>query len=135
MKFHDRVNLRNTHPTLYWQTMTFALMSVALAASYWFGPAPAFHPYDIPIPAVAAVFGAYGVWQIFSLSIHHLLMVRIGMASAFVFMGAWGFANTIQGIAGKASFTLPIILLAIAASHLKLLTESPVNPMTRRKAK
>lgn len=129
---HERVNIHLTHPSLYWTILFFALMSVGMAVSYWFGPAPTFNPYDIDRDLVAGVFFLYGVWQIVFLNTHYLLMVRIGMAFAGVLMGAWGFANTFQAFAGKASFTLPLVLGTIGAVHLKWLTEAPVNPVTRR---
>lgn len=129
---HDRVNLRLTHNTLYWSIMIFAIMSVALAVSYWFGPPPAFSPYNIDRDLIAWAFALYGVWQIIFINIRFLLMVRVGLTFAFILLGAWGFANTIQAFAGSASFTLPILLGAISGAHLKWLTEAPVNPMTRR---
>lgn len=129
---HVRVNIRLTHPTLYRGITLFALMSVAAAVSYWFGPAPTFNPYDIDRNLVAALFFVYGTWQLLFLNIHYLLMVRIGLLFAFVLMGAWGVANTHQGFAGNASFFLPIVLGGIAGVHLIWLIESPVNPMMRR---
>lgn len=129
---HDRVRLRSTHPTLYRSILTFALLSVGMAVSYWFGPAPTFNPYDINRDLVAGVFALYGIWQIVFLNTHYLFMVRIGMAFAGVLMGAWGWANTFQVFAGKASWTLPLVFGAIGAVHFIFLTEAPVNPTTRR---
>lgn len=131
---HVRVNLRNTHPTLYWNITLFAVFSVAAALSYWFGPAPTFNPYGIDRNLVAALFFVYGTWQLLFLNIHYLLMVRIGLLFAFVLMGSWGVANTHQVFAGNASGFLPLLLGTCAGAHLKWLTESPVNPMTRRKS-
>lgn len=125
------LDLRKTHPSLYWAILIFAIMSVGLAVSYWFGPPPAFSPFNINRDLVAGIFFVYGVWQIVFLTAHHLLMVRIGLAFAGLLMGGWGFVNTIQAFAGNASFTLPIVFVAIASLHLKLLTEAPVNPFTR----
>lgn len=126
------MRLRSTHPLLYWATTIFALASVAWAISYWFGPAPTFNPYDIDRDLVAGAFALYGVWQLVFLNIHYLLMVRIGMAFVAVLTGAWGFANTFQSFEGKASFAFPIAFGAIALLHLVLLTEAPVNPVTRK---
>lgn len=132
---HDRVNLRLTHNTLYWSIMNFAMFGVGLALSYWFGPAPTFNPYDINRNYVALAFALYGVWQIVFINIHYLLMVRIGLAFATLFFGAWGFANTLQSFAGNASFAFPLAFIFIGLAHLKWLTEAPVNPMTRRDEK
>lgn len=132
---HDRVNLRLTHSLLYWLITIFAIASVGWALSYWFGPAPTFNPYDIDRNYVAWGFFIYGTWQIIFLNIHRLLMVRIGLTFAFIYTAAWGFANTIQSFAGNASFAFPIAFVAIAAAHLIMLTEAPINPMTRLKAK
>lgn len=126
------MNLRLTHPTLYHSITMFAVVSVGLAVSYWFGPPPTFNPYDINRDLVASLFFLYGVWQFIFLNVHRLRMVRLGLAFAFVLWGAWGWANTIQVFAGKASWAFPIAFGGIAGAHLIWLTESPVNPMTQR---
>lgn len=132
---HDRVNLRLNHNTLYWNIMMFAMFSVSLALSYWFGPVPTFNPYDIDRDLVATLFALYGVWQIFFINVHYLLMVRVGLAFAAILMAGWGFANTLQSFAGKASLAFPLAFVFMGAAHLKWLTESPVNPMTRKDEK
>lgn len=131
----EKIKVRLTHPLLYSLIMGFALMSVGVALSYWFGPAPTFNPFDIDRNYVAWAFGVYGVWQIVFLNIHRLLPVRIGLTFAFVLMVGWGAANTVQSFAGNASFVFPLVFGAIGWAHFKFLGEPAINPVTRRKEK
>lgn len=135
LETHDRVRVRFTHPLLYWGIMYFALMSVGVALSYWYGPAPTFNPFDIDRNYVAWAFAVYGTWQIFFLNIHRLLPVRIGLAFAFILMVGWGAANTVQSFAGNASFVFPLVFGFMGLFHLKLLTEPAINPLARRREK
>lgn len=130
---HNRVNLRLTHPTLYWGIVMIGIGSIGIALAYWFGPAPTFRPYGIDVNLIALGFFVYGLWQMVFLHFsHHLLMIRIGLTFGGFFMPAWGLANTLQGFAGKSSFVFPIAFFILGGLQLNFLTESPVNPMTQK---
>lgn len=129
---HDKVNIRKTHPNLHRWIMAIAVGSLSLGVSYWFGPAPTFKPYGIDIRLIAVALALLGFWQIIFLLVHHLRMVRIGLAVSVSFMLFWGLSNTQQSFAGKASFTVPILYLTIGTLQVILLLEPPVNPQTRR---
>lgn len=131
-KQHNKVRIRNTHPALYRSIMTLSLMSVALAANFWTSN-PTFNPYGIPKNLIGAVFFLLGASQLVFLNVlHDLSKVRLILAASLSFFLFWGLSNTQQSFAGKASFQLPILLISIAAFHLPLLIESPINPTTRR---
>lgn len=130
---HERVKIRDTHPALYRSIMILAIMSTALAINFW-GSNPTFNPYGIPKNVIGAVFFLLGTSQLFFLNVrHNLRMVRLMLAISLTFIIFWGVSNMQQFFAGNASLQLPILYLAVAAMHVPLLTEAPVNPMTRKK--
>jgi hypothetical protein len=134
MRKHDRVKIRNTHPGLYHSIMTLSIMSVALAVNFWTSN-PTFNPYDIPKNLIGVVFLLLGVSQLVFLNLFRdLRKVRLGLAVSLGFMLCWGIVNTQQFFAGNASLQLPILYVAVAALHVPLLVESPVNPMTRKES-
>lgn len=126
---HNRVNIRKTHPGLYQSIMVFAILSVALAVNFWTSN-PTFNPFGISKNLIGVVFFLLGVWHLVFLNlIHSLDMVRFGSTASIFSMAAWGFGNMQQSFAGKASFQLPLLYLALAAIHFMLQQEPPVNPM------
>lgn len=129
---HDRVRIRLTHPALYRSIMTLSVMSVALAFNFWTSN-PTFNPLGIPKNIVGGVFCVLGLSQLFFLNvIHDLRRVRQVLAASLIFMMFWGIINSLQSFAGKASFQLPILYVALAILHYPLLVEAPVNTMTQR---
>lgn len=129
---HDKVRIRATHPALYRSIMTLSVMNVALAVNFWTSN-PTFNPYGIPKDLVGGVFFLLGATQLVALNVlHDLRKVRLGLAVSLTFILFWGVSNTQQFFAGNASLQLPILYVAVAALHLPLLIEAPVNPMTRR---
>ncbi len=112
--------------------MVLAVMSLALALNFWTS-SPTFNPFDINKNLIGAVFLMLGVWHLVFLNlVHSLRLVRIGSALSIFFLSAWGLGNAQQSLAGKASFQLPILYLALAALHYFQLLEPPVNPMTKK---
>jgi len=113
--------------------MTVAVASVALAVNFWIYM-PTFTPYGVPYPVVGAVFAGLGVSELVFLNVvRDLRLVRLTVTASIGVMLAWGIANTEQVFAGKASFQLPIMYVAIAVIQVWLLLEPPINPMTERK--
>lgn len=134
MKRFDRVRIYKTHPVLYQSITVLAIMSVALAVNF-FVSRPTFNPFGINKTWVGIVFFLIGLWHLIFLNLFHSLkMVRLGSTLSVFFLFAWGLGNMQQSIAGKASFQLPILYLALGTIHYLLLKEPPVNPMTERKA-
>lgn len=132
-KSQQRLNLRKSHPALYRSILTVGCMSVVLALNFWFSR-PAFNPYGLSRDLVGLVFAVLGVNQlVFLILFRSLRLTRIVLAVSLGWMMFWGLSNTQQSFAGKASFQLPILFVAISILQLPLLLESPVNPFTRRK--
>lgn len=128
------LNLRYAHPNLYRSIMVFPLLSVALAVNFWISN-PTFNPYGIPKNLIGVIFAVLGISQLIFLNLfHNLRMVRIGLSLSIAWMLFWGLSNTQQFLAGNASLQLPILYLALAVLQIPLLIESPVNPMTTRRA-
>lgn len=127
---HNRVNIRKTHPNLYKLTMVFAVMSLLLAINFWTSN-PTFNPFNSNKNWIGVAFFLLGAWHLIFLNLsHNLKMVRLGSTLSIFFLTAWGLGNMQQSIAGKASYQLPILYLALAGLHYLLLLEPPVNPMT-----
>lgn len=129
----QKVDIRKTHPTLYYTLMVIGLMSVALALNFWFSR-PTFNPYGIPKNFIGVIFFLLGSTKLIFLNVvRDLRMVRLNVAVSVSWMFFWGFSNTIQFFAGNASLQLPILYIALSILQIPLLTESPVNPMTEKK--
>lgn len=128
----NRVVIRKSHPSLYRSLMVLAIMSVAMAVNFWTSN-PTFDPFGIDNNLIGGIFLLIGVWHLVYLNlIHNLKLVRLGSTFAIFFMTAWGLGNMQQSLAGRASFQLPILYLALAGVYYLLLGEPPVNPMTRQ---
>lgn len=128
-----RVNIRRTHPNLYFSIMVLAFGEVALGINFFIFT-PTFDPYGIPKEAVGVVFLALGLSQLIFLNVfRNLKMVRIMLAVSISFMFFWGIGNTEQFFNGKASLQLPIMFFVVSVLQIPLLIEAPVNPMTEKK--
>lgn len=128
----NRVNIRRTHPVLYRTITADAICCLLLAANFWIFT-PTFSPFDINKTWVAAAFFLLGLWLLFFLNvIRNLTMIRIGSGVLVVTLVAWGAGNMQQSLLGNASFQLPIVYFTLAAIHLLLFMEPPVNPATER---
>lgn len=113
--------------------MTFGLVQVALAANFWLGPDPTFDPYGIPADIAGIVFFTLGASLLLFLNVFRdLRKVRLVLAISIGVGFFWGIANTQQGLAGKASFQLPILFVGLCVAQIPWLIEAPVNPMTER---
>lgn len=125
-----RVSMRKTHPNMYRVLMIIAIMSVALAVNLY-STTPTFNPYGISKTIIASIFLGIGISQIIFLNLwHNLKLVRLTTAVSVGFMMFWGLSNSQQSFAGKASFQLPILFIALATLQLFLLIEPVTNPMT-----
>lgn len=130
---HSRVNIRHTHPGLYHALMNFAVVEVALALNFWFGPPPAFKPYSIPMYVIGVVFFMLGSLQLVFLNVlRDLRKVRLALAVSVGFTFFWAIANTQQVLAGRASWQLPIIYGGMCFAQIPWLIEAPRNATTER---
>lgn len=127
-----RANIYRTHRNLYMVLMTLAVMNVALLLNFY-RTNPTFNPYDIDRRIIGSVFGVLGVGQIVFLNFYrNLRLVRGTLALSMSFTLFWGVSNTEQSFAGRASFQLPILYVALAALQLWLLVEPATNPVSRK---
>lgn len=116
-------NLREAHGRLYSSIMTLAVMSIALAVNFWTSN-PTFNPYGIPKDLIGVVFLLLGISHLVFLNwLRDQRKLRYGLTASLSFMLFWGISNTEQSFAGKASFQLPIMYVALAMLHLPLLVQ------------
>lgn len=129
-----RINIRRTHPGLYHSIMTLGLTEIALAINFWTST-PTFNPYNISKNLIGIIFFILGAGQVLHLNfLRNLRLVRITLAASIAFTFAWGVANTQQSLAGRASWQLPIMYLALCILQIPLVIEAPINPMTEQKS-
>lgn len=122
------VSLRDTHPNLFRSLLSVAVTEIALAVSY-FTRVPTFNP--LPRFVIGSIFLGLGVGLAIVLTAYRrLVLVRIFTAVSLFVMGAWGCLNLKQGIEGKASYALPILLIGLAGQILPSLLEPWINPIT-----
>lgn len=127
------VNMRKSHPELYYSITVLALISIGLALNFFFYT-PTFNPYGIDKTIIGSIFLTLGVLKlIFSNIFRNLKIVRILMASAVAFIFFWGVSNTQQAFRGKASFQLPIILIGIALLQAVWVIAPSINPVSRKR--
>lgn len=125
-----RVSVRKTHPNMYRVIMVTALMNVALAVNLYFTK-PTFTPYGLEKETIGFIFLVLGIGKIIFLNFYlNLKLVRLMIAISVSFMLFWGLSNSQQSFAGKASFQLPILYIALALINLFLLLEPVSNPLT-----
>lgn len=127
-----KVSVRKSHPNMYRVLMIIALMSIALAINLYL-TTPTFNPYGLSKTLIASIFLGLGISQIILLNLYrNLKLVRLTTATSVSFMMFWGVSNTQQAFAGKSSFQLPILLVALAILQVSLLTEPVANPLTKK---
>lgn len=133
MKPHNgnSINVRFAHPFLYSLLVIFAVRFMLQAVNFWTSN-PTFDPWPGK-NTVAVIWFVIGSWQlVFLWLIPHLTRVRLGSLVTVAAITIWGIFNMRQSLAGKASFQLPIDLFTLAAIHVQMLREAPVNPATKR---
>lgn len=133
------INIRKTHPNLYWLVMTLALVELALGVNFaggtlasWF-PSPTFPIYEAPNILWGAIFLGVSLSKFVFLNVYRRLrLVRLSMAIevGFMLFLAWGTAE--PGMTSKGSFQLPIIYAGLALLQVPLLLEPFINPLTAR---
>lgn len=129
------VDIRRSHPNLYYAITILAVACIALGLNFLL-TTPTFSPLNIPKEVIGITFMVLGVSKMILLNFHRdLKLLRVVMAITFSFIMFWGLINSRQAFAGKSSFQLSIVYLTIAALEFPLLIEGSVNPYTERKKK
>lgn len=128
-----KVDIRKSHPNLYYTIMIIAFVCIAEGFNFLFST-PTFKPYDISNDLIGSVFLILGVSKIVFLNLYrNLLLARVVVALSSGFLLFWGITNTQQFFLGKASLQLPIFIVGLALVQLRTLSEPSVQPMTMKK--
>lgn len=131
----NNVNLRITHPNLYYLVMAFGFTYIALGLNFFF-TMPTFNPYGIPYPIVGALFLTLGVAKLVFLNVvRRLTVVRLLMALEVALALWWGIGASITFFQGRTSLQLPILYAGLSFIEAFLLLEPFVNPLTKKAGK
>lgn len=129
----NTVDIRKSHPNLYWSILMFGFIYAALGINFIF-TTPTFQPYPIPYPIVGAVFLTLGMLKIILLNfIHNLDWLRKVMGVEIGVALWWSIGGTATFIQGKTSLQLPILYVGLCFLEVFLLREPFVNPATSEK--
>lgn len=131
----NNVNLRITHPNLYYLVMAFGFTYIALGLNFFF-TTPTFNPYGILYPIVGALFLTLGVAKLVFLNVvRRLTVVRLLMALEVALALWWGIGASITFFQGRTSLQLPILYAGLSFIESFLLLEPFVNPLTKKGGK
>lgn len=133
MQDFDKVNIRLTHPNLYFSLVVFALINIGLGLNFLFAN-PTFNPYQIDKTVIGCIFLALGLLKVIFLQFsRNLKILRLVMAGEVVFMLFWGIGTTITFFRGQTSLQLFVLYAGLAALESFLLLEPIVNPVSEVK--
>lgn len=122
----DGIDIRKTHPNLYWLVMILATTQIALAFNF-FILSPTFPIYAAPNVLWGVIFLAIGISKIVALNFYRRLgLVRAMMAFAVAYMMFLGLGTCQPFLEGSGSLQLPILYAGLSALHIPLLLE-PFN--------
>lgn len=128
----DLIDIRKTHPNLYWLVMTVAIMDVALGLNFIILQ-PTFSIYAAPNVLWGMIFLGIGVSKLVSLNLYRRLrLVRASMAVAVAYMMFLGLGTTQPWLEGSGSLQLPILYMSMSALQIPLLLEPFINPWTAK---
>lgn len=139
------INVRKTHPTLYWILMAIAFVGIGLSLNFFF-LRPTFPIWGVPNAIWGAIYLVSSVASIVTLNVYRrLLLLRVTMAFSAFYMGFLAVGTTqpfLEGDAnlqfalpvweGKASLQLPIVYAGLVAIQVRLLWEPFLNPVTAK---
>lgn len=128
----DEINVRKTHPNLYWILMVLSLAGIALGLNFiYFNPT--FHIFDTPNIVWGAIFLVSGIARIIALNVYRRLrFVRATMAFSAAYMGFLAIGTGQPWIEGVGSLQLPIMYALVALIQVPLLFEPFINPETAK---
>lgn len=127
-----KVNIRLTHPTMYYSIMVFGLIYVGQGINFLFTN-PTFNPYQIPYGYIGVLFLTLGILKIILLNfVRNLVWLRIIMAIEVAVACWWGFGGSITYFRGQTSLQLPILYVGLSALEMLWLMEPYLNPLTKK---
>lgn len=127
------IDIRKTHPNLYWLVMTVGVMQIGLALNF-FILSPTFPIYAAPNVLWGVIFLVIGVVKIASLNFYRRLpLVRAVMAFAVAYMMFLALGTCQPFLEDKGSLQLPILYAGLSALQIPLLVEPFINPWTAKR--
>lgn len=127
------IDIRKTHPNLYWLVMTLAAIGIALGLNFIINQ-PTFKIYSAPNVLWGVLFLALGFGKIVALNVYRRLrLVRASIAFAVAYMMFLAAGTTQPFLEGSGSLQLPILYAGLAALQIPLLFEPFVNPWTAKR--
>lgn len=151
---YSAINVRLSHPTMYYIVMILAGMSVGLGLNFIFAN-PTFNPYGFPKEITGSIFFALGAGKIISLNgiriwgkirlrewsqsfdvqpiDRNLTIVRKVMTAEVIWMLFWGVGTTVTFFQGKTSLQLFFLYISMVAIEIALMDEPFLNPLTSRR--
>lgn len=129
------IDIRKTHPNLYWLVTILAVTDIALGLNFIFLN-PTFPIYAGPNDLWGGIFLVVGFSKLVSLNLYRRLrLVRAIMAFEVTYMMFLALGTTQPFIEGVGSLQLPIVYVSLSAIQIPLLLEPFINPWTdKRKA-
>lgn len=128
----DQINVRKTHPNLYWLLMALSLTGIALGLNFIFLQ-PTFLIFDAPNVLWGTIFLVLSIARVVALNVYRRLRwVRATMAFSAAYMAFLAIGTSQPYIEGSGSLQLPIIYAGMALLQVPLLFEPFVNPETAR---
>lgn len=128
----DEINVRKTHPNLYWLLMFLAATGIALGLNFIFLQ-PTFLIWDAPNVLWGAIFLVVSVARVVALNVYRRLRwVRATMAFSAAYMAFLAIGTCQPFIEGNGSLQLPIIYAGMALLQVPLMFEPFVNPVTAK---
>lgn len=125
-----RVNLRKTHPTLFWWAVVFALINISLGLNFIFTK-PTFNPYQIDYRWIGSIFIAVGAAKLVALTaIRYLKLIRGTMAVSAGWQMFWGIGTSITFFTGQTSLQLFVLYFGYCVLQVWWLREPFANPLT-----
>lgn len=128
----DEINVRKTHPNLYWLLMVLSLVGIALGANFILLQ-PTFLIFDAPNVLWGVLFLASSFARMISLNIYRRLRwVRATMAFSVAYMAFLSVGTGQPFWEGTGSLQLPILYAGMALLQVPLLVEPFINPETAK---
>lgn len=126
------IDIRKTHPNLYWLVMTLAFIEIALGLNFIILH-PTFPIYGASNYIWGVIFLMIGFGKIVALNVYRRLrLVRAIMASAAFYMLFLSLGATQPFLEGVGSLQNPILYAGLAAVQIRLLVEPIWNPVTAK---
>lgn len=128
----SEIDIRKTHPNLYWLVMTLAVMQVALAFNF-FILQPTFQIWGLPNFLWGSIFLVIGVGKIAALNFYRRVrLVRGLMIFAVAYMGFLAIGTGQPWLQGNGSLQLPLLYGALCLLQIPLIREPFINLVTAK---